>query len=131
MFKMEFNKKDFMEFRENAKQALKEVESKFGIEINMGNISYSEEAFTCKLEAKRTDIDADFVNWKKNCVYYGLAEEDYDSIISIRNGKYKLKRFDNKKRKYPIIAENIIDNKMIGLTVEAVIGYLKKSTRSL
>lgn len=49
-------------------------------------------------------------------MHYGLAEEDYNSIISIRNGKYKLKRFDNK---------------MIGLTVEAVIDYLNKRTRSL
>ena len=129
---MEFNKNDFSAFRENAKQALREVESEFGIEIKMGNISYSEEAFTCKLEVVRTDIDADFVNWKKNCMYYGLAEEDYNSVISIHNGKYKLKRFNNKKRKYPIVAESINDNnKLVGLTVEAVTDHVVRRNGNL
>lgn len=64
---MQFDKATFHQFREDVKQALKSVCDKYDVDIETGNITYSNSTFSMKLEAKeRMDPTARFMDDYRN-----------------------------------------------------------------
>lgn len=122
---MQFNKEDFNSFRTEIEKAVKGVEYKFQVKIEFGNISYQEECFDIKCKVSRTDIDIDKVIWDKYCEIYGLHSEDYKKIVNIDGERFQLSGIDMKKRKYPIVATNVLNGKSYGLNPISILSKLQ------
>lgn len=109
-----FNRKNLDQVRESLNSKLKELEE-FGISFEIGSFRFNENEFhtklTCKmLNAKKEQEDPKH-NWNQLCIFFGLKPEDYKEEFIIRGNAYKFIKFDMKKRKYPVIMQNIITQK--------------------
>lgn len=117
---MKFITEEFNKFRDDLKDAVKGVEKKYDISIDVSSINYGDTSFDCKLHVKKTDIDADSIEWGKHCYLYGLRAEDYNAIITINGVKYQLKEINTRKRKYPIVCIVLDSGDRVGLNLETV-----------
>lgn len=80
---MKFVSEEFKNFKLDLKEALKELEEKYSINVEVRGIHYSDVTFDCDLHIKKTDIDADRFEWDQVCELYGLKKEHYNAIIEI------------------------------------------------
>ena len=94
---MKFTKQEFKNFRADVEAALKEVEKKYEVAIEGGNISYNEEegTFSMKLEVKKTDIDVDLKKFETGLKYdfylrKGFTMDDYKKIVIIDGKEYTI-----------------------------------------
>lgn len=92
-------------------KALKSVEKQFGVKIELGNSRYSSDNYATKLTV--STISEQGVVKSPLAKHYELYKEAHGFRSDLKvgdsflfNGKsFVLKGYDNKKRKYPIIAE--------------------------
>lgn len=99
---MEFNKVNFEAFRNDAKEALREVAEKYDVEISFGNISYTDFEFDLKMHvAKRGDEDTDMsqLKFERECMYYGFKKEDYNKEFIMDGKKFRFVGFNTRARK--------------------------------
>ena len=102
-------------FRGDFAQAVKSLEQKYGIIIELGRITYGSDHFRASIECKEgSDKDeAEERNFKKRCKYYGLMPEDYDRRITIKEKgvdvDYIITGIDESRRKYPIMIRRVSD----------------------
>jgi len=95
-------------FRAEFKDAVKELEEKHGIVINLGSISYDSSHFTSKLEVR---LDSISPNQKYidtfNLLHkmYGLDEDMLNKSFMANGTTLKFVGLDSKKRNYPCICE--------------------------
>ena len=95
-------------FRTEFKDAVKELEEKHGIVINLGNISYSSSDFTGKLEVRLDSVNPNqkYINtfkiWHK---LYGLEEDMLNKSFRTNGKTLKFVGLDSKRTKYPCICE--------------------------
>lgn len=101
-------------FRKDFKLAMKELEKKYGFDIELGNITYAhdEKSFTGKIEAVKveegkTREQADF---EKNAHLYGFKPEDYKKEYIVKGVTYQLIGFNRKARKNPFLIRDIATN---------------------
>ena len=95
-------------FRTEFKDAVKELEEKHGIVINLGNISYSGSNFTGKLEVRLDSVDPNqkYIDTFKRCYkLYGLEEDMLNKSFRANGETLKFVGLDRKKRNYPCICE--------------------------
>ena len=75
---------DFKAFRKDLDKAMEEVGKKYNITLKSANITYGENEFSVKVEAKRADIDVDRENFVSLLRSFNeLKEEDYLKKIEI------------------------------------------------
>ena len=117
---MEFVGDEFKFFMVDLKSAVKEIESKYKVDIEVQKINYGDVSFNCNLLVKKADIDSDRIEWNKVCGIYGLTNEDYKRVILIDGKRYQLKQINTRKRKYPIICTNVDNGDRVGFTVDLV-----------
>lgn len=97
---MNFTNKEFKEFREDFTTAVKELEEKFGLDVTLGNISYSIDKFTCRMtcqkrKSKGSAQDAEKSAFHKLCHFYGFEKEDYKLQFSLNNKLFELVGFNS------------------------------------
>lgn len=86
---MNFNSVEFKKFRKDLSLALAPLEKEYGIRILQGQISYTEDSFSIKLEAEKTigkdgkAIDPEQKTFERWCESYGLKPEDYKAHCSV------------------------------------------------
>lgn len=95
---MEFETEEFGKFRADLKNAVKEIEGKYNISINIDRINYGDTSFDCKLHVKKADIDADRIEWNRYCYQYGLRSEDYNAIITFEGKTFQLLEINTRKK---------------------------------
>lgn len=103
---MQFTKKEFNDFRKEIKNAVKDVEKKFGVEINFENISYDADntSFTVKTIVYNGDKDSvKKKEFETLAPLYGLEASDYNREVVYNGEKMRIAGIDTKRRKYPII----------------------------
>ena len=124
----EFDIEFLKNFRTEFKDAVKELEEKHGIVINLGNIRYSGSDFTCKLEVRLDSVNPNqeyidtFKLWHK---LYGLKEDMLNKSFRANGKTLKFVGLDSKKRSYPCICEG--NGKSYKLSVEQLKLYLNQA----
>ena len=106
---MEINQESLAMFRSDLKDALKPLERKYGITLDLGRITYMKESFTARLTAtngsSKGDVERnnfDSAVWKYQ--HLGLAKGMYNRLFIGADGKtYALQGFQPRARKYPLI----------------------------
>jgi len=110
---MSFQKSQLKQIRYDMEVALASVAAKHNLNFEIGNFRYDDYDFSTKIKAfignknsktiKNEKIEKD---WQFYAAYYGLDENGVGKSFS-HNGKiFTIKGFDNRKRKYPVIASN-------------------------
>ena len=102
---MIINKETLKLFRKDFKEAVKELEKDYGIEIELNKISYSENSFTGNIEVvnKIAGKSADQVKFEECCYRYHLKPTDYGSKFTYNHKDFILVGINTKAREYPII----------------------------
>ncbi len=115
------DKKMLNDFRADFAEAMKALEQKYGLVIELKTIHFSYDSFDGKLEAKEGASKEDVFKkeFERDCVAVGLVPEDYGQIFTQQSKQYKIVGIDLAKRKYPIIIEDI-NGKRMRCTVDFV-----------
>jgi hypothetical protein len=119
---MKIDRQMLEQFRKDFQEAVKGLESKYGMVISLGRITYGYDEFTGKLEVK-SGADKDDVmkrEFEKNCSYVGLDPEDYGQVFTQQGKDYKIIGLDLAKRKYPVIIQEVLTGKTVRCTVDYV-----------
>lgn len=122
---MKIDKQMLEQFRKDFQEAVKGLESKYGMVISLGRITYGYDEFVGKLEAKSGD-DKDEVmkrEFEQNCASVGLDPEDYGQVFTQQGKEYKIIGLDLSKRKYPVIVKEVLTDK----TVRCTVNYVKQA----
>lgn len=119
---MQIDKQMLQQFRQDFQEAVKDLESKYGIVISLGKITYGHDDFTAKLEAKSGDSKDEVMKreFEENCLYFGLDPEDYGQVFSEKGKDYKIIGIDLAKRKYPVIIQELSTGKTLRCTVDYI-----------
>lgn len=97
-------KQEFDLFRKDVKEALTDIEKKYGVEINCGSISYSAMDFNMKLQASYgSQEEAKRKEFEILCLAYGLEKEDFKKEFVLGKDSYVIEGIERKRRKYPIL----------------------------
>lgn len=98
---MNFTKTEFTNFRKDFKDALKEVESKYGITIDPEKITYDDFSFSMKIKATKNDKNCDGAKaeFERLCKHYGFLESDYGREFTIQGKTFKLTGFNTRSPK--------------------------------
>lgn len=93
-------KKLLTDFRKDFQLAVKELEEKYGFEIQLGNITYSpdETSFEGKVHALKVEEGktGEQVKFEKECAKHGFKPTDYKKEYIVDNTKYLLVGFKPK-----------------------------------
>ena len=115
-------------FRVDFAEAVKDLEAKYGIIIELGNIKFSIDNFEAKLIAKEGDSkeDVNEAEFRSYCRSYGLEPSDFDrrftysTLIGGDGEDYIIIGIKPSKRTYPIICRRVRDNKTYGFSANAI-----------
>ena len=116
-------------FREDFKEAVKDLEAKYGMIISLGSITYTQDSISVKMTGQvAADIDdLRKKEFEKYCYGYGLTPDDYGATFTDpKTGKeWKIVSIKPKKRSYPIV----IQNTATGETAIANLDWIKAITQ--
>lgn len=110
---------DFDRFREDVKDALKEVAKKYDVVIKPANIKYTTDSFDLKLEVKKIPADGKSMeqsDFEKHCGSYFLKPEDYRRTFESNGKTMRLIGFLPRGRKYNYLGEDIATGKQYKFT---------------
>ena len=121
------DKQTLQNFREDFKEAMKDLEQKYGSVIELNTIHYTATEFNAKLVAKEGDSkdDVNEQDFKKYCRMYGLEPTDYDRRFTYDGEEYVVVGIRPSKRKYPICCTQLSSGKTYGFTADLVKRLLK------
>ena len=111
-------------------KALEELGDKFGVEIKAGNARYTGNQVTFKLEASLVKDDGSTFDPKRDefsriCGRYGLQASDLDRVIETTRGqKIKIIGLNPKRRKYPVLIEDLMRGKEYIATPDQIQMYM-------
>lgn len=128
---MKFDRDNLKALRKDLEEALKQVAEKHNIQIVVGNASFTSNDVNWKIQmlakddsGKVHDRLAEDFKFYANAL--GMKPEDLGKEFTVGRDKYRLKGYNGKKRKFPIVAINLSNNKEYGLTlggVKRALGY--------
>jgi hypothetical protein len=112
-------------FRKDFAEAVKDLEKQYGVVLSLGRITYGYDNFRCQLEAKSGDSRDDVLKkeFEQNCSAVGLYPEDYGQTFTQQGKQWRIIGIDLKKRKYPIIIEEVAT----GRTCRCTAAYIKSA----
>ena len=103
-----FDKTNLKEVREVINAALSDQLDKLGLTAKIGNISFSDADFRCKLEVSCGSADdASRREWDKHAPLFGLASEDFGKSFVHGGTAFTVCGIKPKSRKYPVLAKNL------------------------
>lgn len=101
---------EFSNFRSDFAIAIKHLEKKYELKMDLGNISYSESQFTVKLTVDSTSKKAlggaksvNEKNWNKNAPYYGFSKDDFGKTFTKNGRTFTITGWNSRSNKYKII----------------------------
>jgi hypothetical protein len=124
---MDTNKVDVI--KADIKKALKTVETKHKVLVNVGRITYSDNDMKFRMTVAESDGKTDnflAAEFLSKCHKYGLEPESLGRLIRINGSVHKIICLKVKNRKYPIITERQDNKKQYKLTQWQVEEAIKK-----
>jgi hypothetical protein len=109
--------------------AVKELSEKYGINIQLGSMKYSDKEITSKVTfqvlGEGGENEAEKQSFMRHCSYYAdLTPEDFGRTFTHQGKSYKIVAINTKKRKFPIICETA--DKRVCFTEDIIKLILKK-----
>jgi hypothetical protein len=120
---MGFSPNGIDRIKEDMRVALKSVEEKYGVLFQLGNVSYSDNEFTTKVQCfVNTNGTANpaQLEFNKLAPFFGLLISDYGKPFIVEGIVYRITGLKKANRKYPIIAETA-DGKSYKFSTELVL----------
>lgn len=134
---MNFTNATLGEFRTEFSKAVKDLEEKQGIVIDLGNISYNSERFTTRMtvinkEKVKTEQEIEeekfnsYANaFKRFYKMFNLPEDSLNKTFIDGRKTLKFVGLDMKKRAYPCILVNVSSGSQYKTSAEALLARLK------
>jgi len=126
--KMErFTRQNLAQIRSEFTEAVKKMEKLHGISFKIGNISFSSERFTTKLECAILNSDTKSVEeseFKASCRRFGLKPSDFGRKFISSGITYQISGIKTTRHKYPLSAIRIDDGKRYKFSVGSVVNNL-------
>lgn len=108
-------------------EALKVVAQKYGMTVNVGNMTFTSDNFVVKTDFKVIQkaadgsvINPDEADFKKHCYLFDLKPEDYGGVIKLSGKDYQISGLNMKSRTKPIKITRVYDGKSFITNVETV-----------
>lgn len=119
---MEFNKKEFDNFRNDLQQALKGIEEKYQVKINTGKIKYTELDFNIDMKVIKNEdgLNVEQEKFEKYCIIYGFKKEHYKNKITLQNKQFEFVGFNINKPKNSCSIREIGTGKLYQTTEETI-----------
>lgn len=122
---MEITRNRIRQINADIEKALWSVAEKHGVEISVGNSSFTDVEYTTKLTVKTEGSEQrEREQSREYAKMLGLPEGIVGRDFVMRGETCKVVRIDPKKRKYPVIIKKP-NGKKYKVTVESVKMYLK------
>jgi hypothetical protein len=128
---MQFNKTNLQAIRRDIDNALADVETKHGITLRLGNMSYSELSFTAKIEGEcigesgETKAEKDF---KLGAHLVGLKPEDFGKTFESNGEKFTITGLNLRASRFPIMGKCQRTGKNYKFPEKSVAAKLAKQT---
>lgn len=130
---MKIDKQSLSTFRKDFQNSIKELETKYGVKIGLGNISYTQSEFHTKLlvlvnnsnsdkSINEIKVETEFLQYSE---LLGMKKEYLGKTFVDGNYTYKIVGCKMSSRKYPIIVERLVDKKQFKYPVDLVKLFLK------
>jgi hypothetical protein len=125
---MSIEREKLKALRGDMELALKDVGNKYGINFDVGRMLYTEDTIKVNVEGASTStpgttvIEKDFI---KSCQLYGFKRTDLGRTFHSNDSVYRIKGIKKRNRKYPVIAERVIDGKSFKFPCSVVLSGLK------
>lgn len=107
----QFNKNNLPKIKALMNSALKDVGNQFGIEIEVGNGSYTSDETTFKVKLSILDEDGDSKQDKSVFILYGVrhgfSAEDFGKDFTYRGGQFKITGWSRRRWKLPVATKEI------------------------
>ena len=122
------------EFRKDLNEALKPLEQKYGLSIDVGRITYSPNDFSLRLsstdvkEAMKNGLSPEKAIWDANCKLYGFKEDDFNKTISLQGRNFKIVGITPNCRKNGILIEDMGNNKTYKTSYESALNAIAFAT---
>jgi len=113
---MNITKNTLEAFRKDFKATVKELENQYGIEIDLGSISYDSNEFTAKLEVSNrptNGLSKEQNYFNQECHYYGLDKSDFKKKVKLDGKEYIIEGINPRGKKYKIILMDVSKGKLI------------------
>lgn len=121
-----FDRTNLKRVRASIVAKLKEVEAEFGINLTDGNIRFSENSFTMKLEATTGNpADAAKEKWDAYCFRIGMRPEDFGKTFNVRGDEFRIDGYITKGKKYQVSVSKTSNGRGYKMTASMVKGALK------
>lgn len=108
----QFDKKNLKNLREDMNQVLKAIELQYGIQIHVGNASYSDNEVTFKTKCntigqtgKPQTKEAN--QWKMYADLNGVGQFSVGDRITIQGEVFTIEGWNSRARKSPVMIQNI------------------------
>lgn len=113
---MEINTQTLTDFRRDFAQAVKSLEEKYNMTIELKKITYEANSFKGTIEARKVGLTN--AEWNAYCGHYGFKPEDLGRMFLYNRKWFKITGI-KLKGKFPILAERE-DGKSYSFTADAV-----------
>lgn len=87
-------------------QALKSVETKFGVKIQVGGGTFNDTEFSTKLRISLGDVDVAKKDWERYCRSFGLKPEQFGSTFESNGTTYTVCGIKPRAKRFPVIGVN-------------------------
>ena len=118
------------ELRDSLQNTLTEFEQKHGVNVHVGNASYSENNVTFKVEVANIvegEVKSkDVINFEKYCSSYGLEIDDLGKTFRSNRRVFKITGLRPTAHKYPVLADDVISGKSFKFRSSIVCAALEK-----
>lgn len=114
---MAITKEQLTKVRERMNAVLSDLATEFGAELRVGQISYSANSATIKVEMSTLDESGEVVtkeaeDFKANAPLYGLKVDDLYREFSHLGQRYMVMGCKTRSHKYPILCKNLTTGSM-------------------
>jgi len=122
-----FNDSNLKEMRNEINSALENISKKYGVDFNLGNISFDLSSFKTKLECRISQINgkkSEQIHFEKYCWKFNLDKSYFGKTFEYQKRKYKIIDCKERKGQYPIICKNLKNNKNLLFPSELVVNKI-------
>ena len=125
----EFNKNNLKALRQDMNAALAKLEAQYGIQINVGNASYSDNEVTFKtkcntISASGTAITKEAQNWSLYAELNGVGQFSIGDRITLQGKVFEIAGWNTRAKKSPVMIKEVGTNKGYKCPKEVLMGKL-------
>ena len=125
----EFNKQNLKSLRQDMNAALAKLEKQYGIQINVGNASYSDNEVTFKTKCNTvskegTAITKEAQNWSLYAELNGVSQFSIGDRIALQGKIFSIEGWNTRAKKAPVMIKEVGSNKTFKCSAQTLAGKL-------